>query len=345
MEKSDILRTLLRNGYQVDVETLNYFYNDEKAFNKFLEETKKKNIPTTITRGIVDSILKNDLEITEHSVGKQIVTAEDFAKILFERFTIIKKILLSRLDLVNLVSISKIGEKTKRFSLVGIVREKDESTKTISIADDTGEINLRIDATFINEILVNDVLGFVCERNENIHVANVVFPDVPLRRIVKNLDEECSIVFARRLAPKILGWLSEYKNQAYVFVFSGETSEIPNTKTILIGKNPTSVRILNALSVLLFNGSFLAKSMATKNIENFILSQFRKRYFNATVSFDSFLMNNAFILQEIPDMIVIDGMDSAVQTNYKGTTLLTLDENTAWIINLRTREIIKLSET
>lgn len=345
MEKSDILQIFLQKGYQIDVESLNYFYKDEKAFKKFLEEIERKNIPATITIDLVNSVLKQELEISEYSLEKKTLTVEDLAKVLFERFTLIRKILVSHLDLVNLVSINKINDKTKNFSLIGIVIGKDESIKTISVADDTGEINLKIDAKSLDEILVNDVLGFVCEKNAGVSIQNIVFPDVPLRRNVKPLHEEASIIFTKKITQNILDWFGSYRNATYVFSFSGHSmTQVPDKmKIISIGKNPTKASIMKAISLFLFDGTFLLQELGTKKVEDFVLSLFRKRYFNAIHSLDSILFNNSYIMQEIPDIVVIDGLNSASQNIYKGTTLLTLDENTAWIVNLKTREIIKLS--
>lgn len=190
MEKSDILRSFLEKGYQIDVETLNFFAKNEKQMKKFLEEIENKTAPLTITKDFVDLTLESDVEINVSQAEKKTITAEDLAKILFNKYNIIKKILVAHLDLVNLLSVSKITDKTKVFSLIGIVREIDATTGMIIVADDTGEINLKIDQKILNDILINDVLGFVCEKNSRINIKNIVFPDIPLRRNVKTLNEE-----------------------------------------------------------------------------------------------------------------------------------------------------------
>jgi len=346
MDKSTVLKTFLEKGYQIDSETLNFFSKDDVAFKKFLLEMETKKLPSTITKEVVDTLLQNDLEIFEAKLEKKPITAEDISKILLDRFSIIKKILITHLDLVNLISISKINQKTKRFSLIGVVTYVDPQSDLVIIADDTGETNLHVDKKSLDEISVNDVLGFVCEINDSIYVKTVVFPDVPLRRNTKTLTEEKSAVFVNKITEDVINWINKQKMQVYLFTFThpeilNDVSE--QTKIVFVGEGPTFVTLLKMFSLFLFEGSFLKNVLLNKKIDDFLITLFKKRYFNSTLTFDKYLINNAFVLGDVPDIIVINGLNEAIQTNYKGTTLLTVDENTSWIINLKTREIIKLS--
>jgi hypothetical protein len=348
MEKSDILRLFLEKGYQVDVETLNFFAKNEKQLKKFIEEIESKTVPLTITKEFVDLILESDVEINVIQAERKTITAEDLAKILFNKYSIIKKILVTHLDLVNLLSVSKITDKTKVFSLIGIVREIDATAGMIIVADDTGEINLKIDQKLLNDILVNDVLGFICEKNSRINVKNIVFPDIPLRRNVKTLNEEKKVIFTEKITENVLKYCEKEKTQCYIFTFSQHADEgepTQNQKIIHIGDSPTNAIISKNFSIFLFSGSFLKKAMNDRKVDDFLITLLKKRYLNATNIFESNFINNAFILENVPDIIVVQGLGEAMQTNYKGVTLLTLSENTSWIINLKTREIIKLNTT
>jgi len=348
MEKSDILRLFLEKGYQVDVETLNFFAKNEKQLKKFIEEIENKTAPLTITKDFVDLTLESDVEINVSQAEKKTVTAEDLAKILFNKYNIIKKILVAHLDLVNLLSVSKITEKTKVFSLIGIVREIDTTTGTITVADDTGEINLKTDQKILNDILVNDVLGFICEKNSRINIKNIVFPDIPLRRNVKTLNEEKKVIFTEKISENVLHYCEKEKTQCYIFTFSQHAEEgepTQNQKIVHIDNNPTTAMISKNFLIFLFAGSFLKKAMNDRKVDDFLISLLKKRYLNATSIFGNNFINNAFVLENVPDIIVVQGLGEAMQANYKGVTLLTLSENTSWIINLKTREIIKLNTT
>jgi hypothetical protein len=346
MEKFEILKLFLGKGYQIDLESLNFFSKNEITLEKFLHEMENKQIPSTITMESVNFLLKMDIEITLHTVEKKVITAEELAKAFSRRFGILKKILLSHLDLVNLLSISKITDKTKKISLIGIVTSINETSITIS--DDTGEVNLIIDKKLADGILVNDVLGFICEKNSTIHVRNIVFPDVPLRRNIKTLAEEKNIVFAEKITGNILKWVEEQKIPTSIISFSNTDSnkEIPHTmQVIFLHATPATATAYNAFSIFLFDGSFLKTIMKERKVDDFLISLFKKRYLNATANLDVNLINNSFVLENIPDIIIARGLGEAVQANYKGATLLTLVENTAWNINLKTREIIKIAAT
>jgi DNA polymerase II small subunit/DNA polymerase delta subunit B len=346
MEKSDILRMFLEKGYQIDIETLNFFSKNEKQLKIFLEEIEKQTAPSTITKDFVDLVLQSDIEITVHQTEKKIITAEDLAKILFNRYDKLKRILVTHLDLVNLLSINKITEKTKKFSLIGIVSAIDETTGNVTIVDDTGEVNMKVDRNMFNNILVNDVLGFICEKNEKMNIRNIIFPDLPLRRTIKNLSEEKRIIVTEKITEEIMRFCKKEKNQFYIFTFSAHADENqfpPNMKFIHIDNNPTTAIISKDISVFLFNGSFLKTPMRDRKVDEFLIALLKKRYLNATNIFDYNFANNIFILENVPDVIAVKNLGEAIQTNYKGTTILTVNENTAWIINLKTREIIKLN--
>jgi len=349
MEKSDILRSFLEKGYQIDLETLNFFSKNERLLQKFMEDIEKKTAPSTITKDFVDLILEKDIDIILHQREKRTMTAEDLAKILFNKYTIIKKIIATHLDLINLLSINKVSEKTKKFSLIGIVTLIDEVTRNITVADDTGEIILSIDQKILADILLNDVLGFICENNGRMHVTSIVFPDIPLRRVVKNITDDKKIIFTEKITEAVLQYCEKEKNPCYIFTFSqhGEEDKYPqNVKTIHADNNsPTTAIIAKNFFIFLFNGDFLNKYIHDREIDEFMVSLLKKRYLNASNAFDCNFINEAFILENIPDVIVAKGLKDAIQTNYKGTTVLTLSENVFWVINLKTREIIKLSHT
>ena len=348
MEKKEVLRLFLEKGYQIDVESLNFFAKNDSFLQKFLLEMEEKKFPSTITKEFVDSVLQSDIEIFALQPDKKTLTVDETAKILLEKFNIIKQILVTHMDLVNLLSINKINEKTKRFSLIGVVADIDDDAKRISIFDDTGEITLKVDKKFLDDVLINDILGFSCEKNEGFDVKKIIFPDIPLRRNIKNLTEEKNAIFAEKTTKNILEWCSNQKNQNYLFTFmhAENQAEVPqNTKLIFVGEGPTFATILKNISIFLFDGNFLHRVIKDKKLEDFLISLFKKRYFNATKGFNKILVNNAFVLENIPDIIAINGLKEALQTNYKGTTILTTTENTSWVINLKTREIIKLNST
>lgn len=130
---------------------------------------------------------------------------EDFVAYFNKRYEAIKKILLNRQDLVNLLSINKILNKKEKenVSVIGIVMEK-SITKAknilLKIEDTTGQISAVINKTkpdvfeIAQNIIEDEVIGLVGFNDKDVIFANkILLPDIYPRELKKSPNQEYAV--------------------------------------------------------------------------------------------------------------------------------------------------------
>ena len=132
---------------------------------------------------------------------------QDFVKFFISRYNAIKKILMSRKELISPTSISRILQKNEKeeVSLIGIISDK-QLTKNgniiLSIEDTTGEIKVIVTKNkpevleFGKGLVLDEVIGVVGQcSNDVIFANNLISPDIPLSKELKKAPEEVYSVF------------------------------------------------------------------------------------------------------------------------------------------------------
>jgi DNA polymerase II small subunit/DNA polymerase delta subunit B len=294
----------------------------------------------------------------------------------------LKNIIASNPDLTNLISINKITNQTKNFSIIGLVREKDEENKSITIEDTTGEIEIFIsDTETFHEIVVDDVLGVVCTKIDRLSAERIIWPDVPLRRSINKTDEDvyCLFVsgfhmeaenFNKKAYENFLEWLRKNKyDKLYLFVLGGVSSkkedvinffaslptdsfkifvsgEINSNIDVLLIKQSTLLKIEGKLIFLIYNEDTLSKytKLWDGRLSKVMLNLLKKRQLDPV--FDKQIYEEDQVLDTVPDVFVSQSSNEPALLNYKGTTILTAGDFAStpsfWLMNLRTREAIKI---
>jgi len=250
MEQQEIVKLFLKKGFQLDSLSLDFFSQDPNKINFFLEEIGNSAAkPSTITLDIVKSALKGKTQIQilkGFSQEQKKITTEKAIQFFIDRYEKIKKILNGRLDLVNLVSINKINSKSKKFSIIAMVKEKIPDTDSIVVEDLTGEVVVRFQekiSSLLDQTVLDEVIGLVCEAgSEGIVVSNTIWPDVPLKRDVTQTKEDVFCLFISDIHmdsekfnhesyKKFLSWLNQVKyDNFYIFVLGGVSSKISDMK-------------------------------------------------------------------------------------------------------------------
>ncbi|MEM5882788.1 MAG: hypothetical protein QXQ77_00925 [Candidatus Aenigmatarchaeota archaeon] len=383
MERQEIIKEFLKNGFQLQPEALEYLL-ERKNIKYYLEELKKlPNYPLIITTEIlkeIESKLVYQLDVLKTPKKEEkIFSVSDYVNFLSLKYEEIKKLLAKHLDLVNLISINKISQRTRKFSLIVMVKEKDEEEKSLVVEDFTGEQtvyfeNLEEDFKLILE---DEILGLVCEKEgERIFVKKIVLPEIPLKKEINRTTEEvfCLFVsdfhmdeknFNKKSYGKFLDWINDlnYK-KLYVFIL-GDISSKPEdvekffdnlprnySYTWLKGEidpeaenlflSPSFFKVEKSLNFLLLHpNSFSSYSFVPSKI---LLAFLRKR--QVPTSSKEIYFNNPFLIDFIPDIMASGHFHIPSILNYKGTTILTtgsfLTEPSFWLVNLKTRETIKI---
>ncbi|MEM3393829.1 MAG: hypothetical protein QXY79_02170, partial [Candidatus Methanomethylicia archaeon] len=125
MEKEKIVNIFLKKGLMLDFESLDYFSKNPEQIETFLEKIKEKEVPLIIKLESIKNLLEEIKirEIKKKVLDKKIFSIDDISRVLLDRYERIKSFFSYRMDVINLVSINKITEKTKKFSLIVMIRE------------------------------------------------------------------------------------------------------------------------------------------------------------------------------------------------------------------------------
>lgn len=202
MESSEIVKFFIRKGFQLDKHMLEFLVSNP---NKVQEVTAKlesmERQPLVITLDLLKESGKGESNISvirTFDGGQTPKTVKEALGYFQGRYQKISDILSSKVELANLISINKMSDKTKNFSVIALVKDKDESDSSITIEDFTGETKMffpgNIDA--FRQIVLDEVVGLVCENDNGINfVRGVVNPGVPLRKEAEHTSEDVFCYF------------------------------------------------------------------------------------------------------------------------------------------------------
>lgn len=389
MKKQEIIREFLGKGYQLDPSSLDFFLKNSGKIGPFLEMMNQaKTKPPIITLDFINSLFerplrKPEIEVLRNFEQRKKTSVVDLTRLFVDRYEKIREFFSGRANLVNLISINKISPRTKKFSLIGMVKEKDG--KNLVLEDLTGEITI-----FLSEdrkIVLDEVIGVICEQDDAIRAKDVIFPDIPLRRKIDKAKEDASCLFVSDIHMdernfkensygRFLEWLNKKKfGKLYIFVLgdvSSNKEDIENFfdslpkeafKIFLKGeKDPelsvgdlqfsefALIKIEKNIVSLLSHGDYLEKysGLWKDPPEKIMLNLLRKRHIDPIFERRVY-EEDPFILDIIPDIFVSGHFHSPGLLNYKGTTILStgsfLTKPIFWLTNLKTRENIKLDFT
>lgn len=389
MKKEEILKLFLGIGAQLDLAALEYLYRNQKVLDYFTKNRFEYPTPPTITVEFINRVigLRGNMEIIKQGRReKEKVSVEDVSLFLNTRYNAIKKLLESRPDLVNLSSINKISISSKKFSIVAVVKEKNDEERSVLVEDNSGEICIVFDnSSLFDELMTDDVAGFVCiQENNKIKAESIVWPDIPFGRSIATTEEEiyCLFVsdilfghedFKKESFEKFLNWVGklQYDNLC-IFVLGGISEKeqqitsffdkLPKNalKIFVKGKMDADANIaeivlsspcflrMGEVTILLSNDDFLSEYRKTWNEKatRTLLRLLRRRVLNPRIGFnDTVYENDPFFIDPIPDIFVAGNVFDAGELNYKTVSILAngsfISEPIFWLVNLKTREIIK----
>lgn len=167
MEKKEILRVFLEKGFQLDLPVLNFFSQNPnliKTFLHFLNSQEKK--PVVITNKYLDLFLSQNFEIKiikPHFRKKKKLSIQDVLNYFINRFEFFRSILSRRMELSNIISINRITSRSRKFSLIGLVRDVEKERKKVVIEDTSGSLEVVVeDEKNLKYLTLDEVVGFSC---------------------------------------------------------------------------------------------------------------------------------------------------------------------------------------
>ncbi len=358
MNKEEIIRLFLKNGFQISKSALGLVPENSQMIISKLKKIKPR--PFIVTEHHIKKFLKDNPDkqinvklIKEYSFSQTPVCVDDYVKGLSSRYEKIKSLLLKRMAPKKLVSINKINPRTTTFSLIGLVRKKNDDS--ILIEDSTGEVNLYFDKNMGMELggmLLDDVVGVQCKKmKEKYYVKKVFYPDILSSRRINKTNDEIEIAIAY-MSPgttesnqkKIIDHITTMNKISTLFLLShlGTTSTSDMLSKLKLIQIPFDAAPklfhLDGIKILTIPRLFFKKipeSIPTSEVFVSILK--RRELFTPALPIVNTHEN--FILDEPPDIIISD-FNGTFYQNYKGTTIISnSDPKKVFFVNLKTREV------
>lgn len=354
METFQIIKAFREKGFLIEPKLLEFLLNNKDRINFILSQIEeKKPFQKILTLEYVNSILpKEEIEVKILKQPKKIeeISIENILQILNERYQKISNLLSKRIELTNLTSINKISDKLKKFSIIGIIREKDCTKNSIVIEDLTGEIELKSEE--LNFLVEDEIVGIVCERiGEEFHGKKIIFPDIPIYRELKTSKSDIRAIFVcykylEKLGEKFEKFVSYFNEKPTVmFCFDAKeelTEKFPLVYSFSAGKkveDPCLIEI-NGIKIFFSNGNFLEsyeKDFNVGRIET-LIQLIKKRHLNPKISAN---LEEIFYLDPIPDIIAVKGNETGFK-NYKGITIISCFSDSFISVDLKTRNVSKI---
>ena len=370
VERKEIILAFLKSGFQLHPKAIEFLSQHEDKVNELIKKLSSvKPKPLIVTLEMVKDLLEEKTRkektrgkvkiIRKFEVQKEKRSVDDVLNYLLDRYEKMKKILITRLDLVNLISINKLTSRTQKFSIIGIVREKNQHTKQLVIEDPTGELTLTADEKFFEEIVLDDVLGFKCEREgNNFIVKDVVWPDVPLFHSINKTNDDVQALFISDIHfnkpnfkkdsyKKFLAWINSLDKLDYLFILgdigsSNVFKDLEGDYTVIFCKgntdnglevpsnviqvpDPALLKIHDSIKILVTHGKFLEKYkllFKTEEPVEILNSLLKRRHLDPVIDLVNLPKEDIFVLDTIPDIFVTGHFHKPGFKNYKGVTLI-----------------------
>ena len=285
-------------GFLLDSDTADIVKNlDEESFYRLVEGLKNEK-SVVLSKELIKKLLSKEVNIIRSFKPVQSFTVQDFVKTLNERYSFLQKILLSKLELSNVVSINKFS--SGNVSIIGLVKTKEEKDDNyiLTLEDPTGEVQAIIPKAMGEKLSLDDVVAVSGRINNKIlFVENLIFPDVPLRPVT-------------------------YSQENVKIVFSDE--KIEQKIDYIISKNKVEDKIKNKIYEIVNPSIFEIEGVRILLIFDLDPSEILKKRFVK-------IENTDFLIEPVPDIVLTNKETNA---NYKGISIVSKNK----IIDLKTRE-------
>ncbi len=357
MNEEEVVRLFLRNGFQISKNALPLTLDNTEQILSELQKMKPR--PFIISEQHIKNIQKThktkNVEvkiIKDYKQEKKPAAIKDYVVHFLSRYEEIKDILSKKMETERLTSINKIATQSMMFSIIGVIKEKNNNN--IQIEDTTGEVYVFFEDDLkekLSEIELDDVIGLSVKKNKDKYYAKtVVFPDVSSNREIGKTENETILAVVSNPTnlgdttyKNLISTLSSTQNLSTIVFFSDTKSEKLTTdfsgfNSIFPKENPTLFQIDGIKILTLPKKIFETLTFDSKTSEPFT-PMLKKRHLYSQFSPETHVGHDDFVLTELPD-IIVSNLGVAMNKNYKGTTILSnSDPNKIFLINLKTRQV------
>ena len=338
MERQEIVKMFLKNGFQLSENTLPII---EKKPEEFLTQIRKiKPRPFIVTKKHLEKVNETTTRdkcpkiklIKKYSFEKKELRADDYTKHFGEIYEKIKDILLKNTRLTKLVSVNKITYKTSEFSLIVLVREK--GMNSLLTEDPTGETHVFFIEDMkkeFDDVGIDNIIGLICKKKEDkIYAKKVIYPGIPITRKINKTEKEIKLFYLYKPSlldekdqEKLIGILRQTKKTYPIFVYGKweDKEVVKEFNNIFLFSEKNYLLEIEEVKILVLTGPNDSENVLNRRL----------------VKGDGLL--NIFPVEEIPD-IILTSEERFYSKNYKGTTIVSNnDKNKYFVLNLKTREV------
>ena len=380
----EIIRRFLEKGMSLDKFSLQFFSEHPEKIQEFFEkiETMEKK-PVFVTKKEIFEILTEKKltwdfeEIKKEEKRKNKVSIGDVENFMVERYERFRNFFTRRLDIINPVSINRIGN-SKKFSIIGMVRKIDEDAGVVILEDLTGEIEVHLDEKKIKSLVEDEVIAILCEKDHEVKGLKIFWPDVPIKKKIVKSSSKSACFFISNLYlwekdvwKDLVKKIEEMKfEKKYIFlmerVFDHEKKieeyleEFgPNCFLVGVGEEYFGVKGIHAsqppsffrvegLKILVTDYGTISELVERWKGDgvSILLNLLKKRHLNPIFDLRKMFLEEKYFLKEVPDLFVASYIGKPGFMNYKGVTLIAngsmKEEPIFFGVDLSTREIIKV---
>ncbi|MCD6367741.1 MAG: hypothetical protein J7L45_01505 [Candidatus Aenigmarchaeota archaeon] len=330
-----VIEEFLKRGYLISPNLI-HVIEREGSIDQILNNLPQNTV--VVTEEIYNAI-KNRPKIKlirQYTRKKSVKKIDDFVEFYNDRFKKLQTVLERRVE-GNITTINKLSYGTEA-SIIGMVRDVEKNG--FKLEDFTGSLFcISNEKVLEDEVLA--VEGVV--KKDGFLVKKIHYPDIPITNPVNLTDTDLYIAFTNN--PDALT-----KNVSCIFTFTSNKNKIKKLKNVDIittiedveGKNvhvykePFLVSV-NNIVIYVLNMSWintLKKKLNKEDEKDILITMLRKRHF---LPFE-YVEGDPYLLDELPDIIVVTGLSSPLFFNYKGISVISITNDHGFILNLKNRE-------
>jgi len=305
MEKQEIVKLFLENELQLTPNALEIIFQKQDIIDKIISFAKEKNL-LVIDENVLEKILTPTTEIGQLEIKVvypeelEEFTTEDVLRVMKERFEILSRIIQENHRLQNLTSLSKIKKlkKGEEATVIGMI--KDKTTYTILLEDFTSHETIQMEAKVVEKLFYDDVIGVKVRKEEEKLVGDkIFFPSLSFFRKTGQLNKD---VILSNLEIKIGG------------------------KSIPLEKKEIVKTYIEEFKLLMIDNVVIEKyrQKDEKPIDT-LVSLIERRHLNPSFFISKKVYKkDLFLLDEVPDAIVVLNSNEFMYKAYKGINLFLL---------------------
>lgn len=354
MDKSEIVRLFITKGYQLSGDALSLFESSPEKIGPFLE---KKYDKPFVTAEVVNKTLSTDTRptlISNFKSDRTGMSVSDMNNMLLHKYAKISDIFVKKPGMENLISVNKISEESRKFSVIVMLREVDEANRTLLVEDPTGSATMYLSDEVVGEmkyLIEDEVVCLVCDNEESSEnkVTKILFPDIPMQTSIKSTPEDVYCVFLSHLTElspaqteKLTKTIGNMVGKKIIFVIDGADMSIEGAEKVVMGRDfpDPSIIDVGGVRILVVGSQVIQRQLdrLSVSLENAMVALAKKRDMSPGVG------PLDMSIDQVPD-IFVSGPGLPGSMNYKGSTFISIGDPSRpvfWCVNLKTRENIKI---